>query len=132
MEWQNLLMEGDNAKDKYMKQFFESIRYSDSMLDYKARMKSKNYKKKITMRKYILYLLAILLAACSKSVPYSDETIKNELACTCLSVADAPPASAFMVDSRSADREEYDFHKRKESSFCRFPAGGRNDVSFYG
>lgn len=41
-----LLMEGDNAKDKYMKQFFESIRYSDSMLDYKARMKSKNYKKK--------------------------------------------------------------------------------------
>lgn len=28
------------------------------------------------MRKYILYLLAILLAACSKSVPYSDETIK--------------------------------------------------------
>ena len=41
-----LLMEGDNAKDKYMNQFFESIRYSDSMLDYKARMKSKNYKKK--------------------------------------------------------------------------------------
>lgn len=41
-----LLMEGDNAKDKYMKQFFESIRYSDSILDYKARMKSKNYKKK--------------------------------------------------------------------------------------
>ena len=41
-----LLMEGDNSKDKYMKQFFESIRYSDSMLDYKARMKSKNYKKK--------------------------------------------------------------------------------------
>lgn len=31
------------------------------------------------MRKYILYLLAILLAACSKSVPYSDETIKNDL-----------------------------------------------------
>ena len=25
-----LLMEGDNAKDKYMKQFLESIRYSDS------------------------------------------------------------------------------------------------------
>lgn len=41
-----LLMEGDNAKDKYMKQFFESIRYSDSIPDYKARMKSKNYKKK--------------------------------------------------------------------------------------
>ena len=41
-----LLMEGDNAKDKYMKQFFESIRYSDSILDSKARMKSKNYKKK--------------------------------------------------------------------------------------
>lgn len=34
-----LLTEGDDAKDKYMKQFFESIRYSDSMLDYKARMK---------------------------------------------------------------------------------------------
>lgn len=31
------------------------------------------------MRKYILYSLAILLAACSKSVPYSDETIKNDL-----------------------------------------------------
>lgn len=31
------------------------------------------------MREYILYLLAILLAACSKSVPYSDETIKNDL-----------------------------------------------------
>lgn len=31
------------------------------------------------MRKYILYLLAILLAACSESVPYSDETIKNDL-----------------------------------------------------
>ncbi len=41
-----LLTEGDDAKDKYMKQFFESIRYSDSILDYKARMKSKNYKKK--------------------------------------------------------------------------------------
>lgn len=27
-----LLMEGDNAKDKYMKQFLESIRYSDSIL----------------------------------------------------------------------------------------------------
>ena len=27
-----LLTEGDNAKDKYMKQFFESIRYSDSIL----------------------------------------------------------------------------------------------------
>ena len=25
-------MEGDNAKDKYMKQFLESIRYSDSIL----------------------------------------------------------------------------------------------------
>ena len=57
------------------------------------------------MRKYILYLLAILLAACSKSVPYSDETIKNDLR-----VTDAPPASAFMVDNRSADREEYDFY----------------------
>lgn len=41
-----LLTEGDDAKDKYMKQFFESIRYSDGIPDYKARMKPKNYKKK--------------------------------------------------------------------------------------
>lgn len=41
-----LLVEGCDAKDKYMKQLFKSIRYSDSIPDYKARMKSKNYKKK--------------------------------------------------------------------------------------
>ncbi|RGS49852.1 hypothetical protein DWX88_21280 [Bacteroides xylanisolvens] len=41
-----LLVEGCDAKDKYMKQLFKSIRYSDSIPDYKARMNSKNYKKK--------------------------------------------------------------------------------------
>lgn len=41
-----LLAEGCDAKDKYMKQLFKSIRYSDSIPDYKARMKPKNYKKK--------------------------------------------------------------------------------------
>lgn len=35
-----LLTEGDDAKDKYMKQLFESICYSDGILD-KARMKLK-------------------------------------------------------------------------------------------
>ena len=41
-----LLAEGCDAKDKYMKQLFKSIRYSGSIPDYKARMKPKNYKKK--------------------------------------------------------------------------------------
>lgn len=41
-----LLADGCDAKDKYMKQLFKSIRYSDSIPDYKARMKPKNYKKK--------------------------------------------------------------------------------------
>lgn len=40
-----LLAERCDAKDKYMKQLFKSIRYSDSIPDYKARMKPKNYKK---------------------------------------------------------------------------------------
>lgn len=31
------------------------------------------------MKKCVFYLLTILLAGCSKSVPYSDETIKNDL-----------------------------------------------------
>lgn len=41
-----LLAEGCDAKDKYMKQLFKSIRYSGSIPDYKARMKPENYKKK--------------------------------------------------------------------------------------
>ena len=32
-----------------------------------------------TMKKLLIALLILLLAACSKSVPYSDETIKNDL-----------------------------------------------------
>ena len=31
------------------------------------------------MKKLLIALLILLLAACSKSVPYSDETIKNDL-----------------------------------------------------
>lgn len=31
--------EGDDAKDKYMKQFFESIRYADIAPEYKTKMK---------------------------------------------------------------------------------------------
>lgn len=41
-----LLADGCDAKDKYMKQLFKSIRYSDSVPDYKARTKQKNNKKK--------------------------------------------------------------------------------------
>lgn len=36
-----LLMEGGDARDKYMKQLFESIHYSDVASNYKARMKPK-------------------------------------------------------------------------------------------
>lgn len=51
-----LLADGCDAKDKYMKQLFKSIRYSDSIPDYKARMKPKNYKRNNHEKVYPLFV----------------------------------------------------------------------------
>lgn len=83
------------------------------------------------MRKYILYLLAILLAACSKSVPYSDETIKNDLRVPAYPLLMLHPHLRLWSTTDQLTEKNMIFTNGK-IFLCRFPAGGRNDVSLYG
>ena len=78
------------------------------------------------MRKYILYLLAILLAACSKSVPYSDETIKNDLRVPAYPLLMLHPHLRLWSTTDQLTEKNMIFTNGK-IFFVGFPAGGRND-----